>query len=211
MASWALTVGHWKRVPIKLHATLPLGLFAFSGFRFAPVQWLCTIVLIGVHELGHAWVVKRCGGQATEVVIHGFGGWCAWLGDVSPLGRAAIACGGVMAQLILLIIVLIADAIGVWPTGPEARTVFWSLTMSNAWMIGFNLLPFRPLDGAEAWQFPYLLGKSVRRSLTVHRNVVKADNDFVDTSVGDGGVKAQAENIAAQLLADARKPEEDGK
>ncbi|MFT3707625.1 MAG: hypothetical protein QM817_08150 [Archangium sp.] len=210
MASWALTVGHWKKVPIKLHATLPIGLFFFSGFRFAPVQWLCTIVLIGIHELGHAWVVKKAGGRATEVVIHGFGGWCAWVGDVSPLGRAAIACGGVGAQLLLLGAALIADAVGVWPSGPEAQLVYWSMTASNAWMIGFNLLPFRPLDGAEAWSFPYLLGVTARRRLTVHRNVIKIDGDFV--AEGEGGVKEQARDIAAQLLADARKgPDEDPK
>jgi Zn-dependent protease len=197
MASWALTVGHWKRVPIKLHATLPLGLFFFSGFRFDPVHWLCTIVLIGLHELGHAWVVKRVGGTATEVVIHGFGGWCAWNGDVSKLGRAAIACGGVAAQLLSL---------GVWPQSPAALHVFWSLTASNAWMIGFNLLPFRPLDGAEAWAFPYLLGQRVRRRLTVHRNVIKVDGDFVAS--GEGGVKEQARDIAARLLAEARKEED---
>lgn len=208
MASWALTVGHWGRVPIKLHASLPVGLFVFSGFRFAPIEWSITIALILLHELGHAWVVRRVGGQATEVVVHGFGGWCGWQGDVSPLGRAAIACGGVAAQLVLLLLTLLADAAGVWPAGPIAALVFWGFTMRNAWLIGFNLLPFRPLDGAEAWAFPWLLGKAARRRLTVHRNVVQPDGDFV--APGEGGVKAQAENIAAQLLADARKPPEGG-
>jgi Zn-dependent protease len=204
MASWAITVGHWRRVPIKLHATLPLGLFFFSGFRFAPAEWGCTLALILIHELGHAWVVRAVGGRSTEVMIHGFGGWCVWIGEVSPLGRAAIACGGVAAQLVLLIATLITGALGVWPEGNAATIVFWALTISNAWMIGFNLLPFRPLDGAEAWAFPYLLGKAARRRLTVHRNVAKVDGDFVAT--GEGGVKDQARDLAAQLLAEARKP-----
>ena len=50
MASWALTVGHWRRVPIRLHASVPLGLYVLSGFQFNPLWWLCTLVLILLHE-----------------------------------------------------------------------------------------------------------------------------------------------------------------
>jgi Zn-dependent protease len=204
MASWALTVAKWRGVPIKVHAALPLGLFAFSGFRFDPVGWACMLGIVLLHELGHAWVVRLVGGRATEVMLHGFGGWCAWRGDVTKLGRAAIACGGIAAQLVLMLIVLGVDAAGFWPQDDVSFRIFWSATYSNAYLVAFNLLPIAPLDGAEAWAFPALLGRRARLRLTTHQNVEAhvAPDDEPETS-------AQARDLAAQLLADARKDEGD--
>ena len=200
MASWALTVARWKNVPIKVHAALPLGLFVFSGFHFAPVSWACMLGIVLLHELGHAWVVRLVGGQATEVMIHGLGGWCAWRGDVTKLGRAAIACGGVGAQLVLLIIALALEAAGVWPDSENGDIVYWAFTSSNAYMIAFNLIPIAPLDGTEAWAFPSLLGQLARRKLTTHSNVAHEVAHADEPETTD-----QARDIAAQLLANARK------
>lgn len=202
MASWAVEVGRWRGVPIKVHAALPLGLFLFSGFRFDPLGWACMLGIVLLHELGHAWVVRLVGGRATEVMLHGFGGWCAWRGDVTKLGRAAIACGGIAAQLVLMIIVLVIDAAGLWPQDDVWFRVFWSATYSNAYLVALNLLPIAPLDGAEAWAFPSLLGRRARLRLTTHRNVVgdvPLDHEPETT--------AQARDLAAQLLADARRDE----
>lgn len=205
MATWALTVGRWKNVPIRVHASTPVGLYVFSGFTFDPTWWACVAGLILLHELGHAWVVRRVGGKAIEVMLTGFGGHCAWVGDVTPLGRAAIACGGVAAQLVLLLVAMVTDALGLWPLTPTTQVLLGAATVRNASLIAFNLLPIRPLDGAEAWRFPYLLGVRARRALTVHRNVTRTDGDFV--SVGGSGAKEQAAKLAAQLLEDARKDE----
>ncbi len=202
MANWSVKIGQWRKVPIHLHASVPVGLFVFSGFRVLPVWWTCLLGLILLHELGHAWVVQLAGGRATEVMLTGFGGHCAWKGEVSPLGRAAIACGGVAAQLIVLILALLLHAFELIPEEEIAATVLSAATLSNAWIIGFNLLPISPLDGAEAWAFPYRLGQVARRRLTTHRNVVHADGDFA--AAGQGGAREQAKNLAAQLLANAR-------
>lgn len=203
MSKWALQVGKWKGVPIRVHASTLLGLFVFSGFRFLPEWWACTLALVLIHELGHAAVVRFVGGQATEVMLTGFGGHCAWRGDVTPLGRAAIACGGVAAQLVLLGVVLSLDALGLWPEGPAAAVVLGAATISNAWLIGINLLPIRPLDGAEAWSFPYLLGQLSRVRLSTHRNVMHRVGDRVP--IAGAGAREQAKNLAAQLLENARK------
>jgi len=184
-------------VPIKVHAALPVGLFVFSGFHFAPVSWACMLGIVLLHELGHAWVMRLVGGRATEVMIHGFGGWCAWVGDVSRLGRAAIACGGIAAQLVLLILALALDATHLWPYSENAEIVYGALTWSNAYMIAFNLLPIAPLDGVEAWSFPYLLGVQARRRLS-NQGVVPEEPAHEEPT-------DQARDIAAQLLANARK------
>ncbi len=206
MSSWALTVGHWRRVPIRLHASLPIGLFVLSGLRFAPLEWLCLTGLVLLHELGHAVVVRRVGARATEVMLTGFGGHCAWEGEVTPLGRAAIASGGVAAQLVVLLLALATWALDLWPQGEVASTVLYAATMRNGYLIALNLLPLPPLDGAEAWAFPYRLGQRARVRLTVMKNVRHAGGDVV--SAGSGSAEDQAKRLAAQLLSDARKEEQ---
>ncbi|MFZ5444453.1 MAG: hypothetical protein ACOZQL_30960 [Myxococcota bacterium] len=83
--------------------------------------------------------------------------------------------------------------------------IFVAATFRNAWLIGFNLLPISPLDGAQAWAFPWHLGVTVRRWLSVHRDVRHAAG--VSPELGKSGAKAQAAELAAKLLDDARKPE----
>ncbi len=206
MASkWSAQVAKFRGVPIHVHANTLLGLFMLSGFRFDPIWWCCALAIILLHELGHALVVKWVGGKPTEVMIHGFGGYCAWVGEVSPVGRAAIACGGVAAQLVLLGVALSLHALGLIPQDPVSAEVFGALTYSNAWLIGLNLLPIAPLDGAEAWAFPYRLGQMARLRLTTYRNVLARDGYLAP--VGSGGVKEQAKNLAAQMLEEARKGE----
>jgi phage baseplate assembly protein gpV len=63
-----------------------------------------------------------------------------------------------------------------------------------------------PLDGAEAWAFPYRLGQRARVRLTVMKNVRHAGGDVV--SAGSGSAEDQAKRLAAQLLSDARKEEQ---
>ena len=207
MAKWSLRIGSWRGVPIRVHASAPIGLYVFSGFSFEPVWWACSLALVLLHELGHALVVRLVGARATEVMLTGYGGYCMWQGDVSPLGRAAIACGGVGAQLVLLVLALVLDALALVPATPAAQMVLWSATLSNAWLIGINLLPIAPLDGAGAWQFPYRLGQLVRSRLTIYRNVARLDGERVPTA-GDG-TEAQARSLAAKLLENARKHEDE--
>jgi len=148
-----LTVGRLRGIPIRLHWTIPLGALLFSGFTFAPAFWIGFFLLVLIHELGHATVVRAYGHQVLKVDVTGFGGLCHWFGSASRMERGAIAWGGVLAQLGLYVATLLVLLL---TGGAHAR---WSLelasvwTGTNLWIIGLNLLPFPPLDGAEAWRF----------------------------------------------------------
>ncbi|MFO0597794.1 MAG: hypothetical protein U0228_21010 [Myxococcaceae bacterium] len=203
----AFTIATWRGTAFKLHVTFPLGLLLLSGFTFDPLTWVTVTALVLLHEVGHLLVVRAVGGRSSEVVLTGFGGWCRWSGEVSPLGRAAIACGGIAAQLLVLVPALVLLELGLMPRGPVLDEVVFALTFRNAWLAAFNLLPVPPLDGAEAWRFPIELGRALRRRLTSHRNVVHVGaTDFLDTPA-EGGDAERAKDIAAQLLANARKDE----
>lgn len=159
-------VGKVNGVPVKLHWSTALGAAFFSGFQFAPAFWLAFIVLVLVHEFGHAWFVRRLGHRALSVEVMGFGGLCQWDGRRSTrLDRAVIAWGGVVFQALLLVATLAAD----WLLGPPS--VLWqaqvlaAFTTTNLWLIGLNLLPIGPLDGAEAWKV-FAAARSARVPLT---------------------------------------------
>lgn len=193
MSRWALKVGRWKDVPIFVHASTPLGLLVYAGI--SPSAWAAFAGVILLHELGHAAVVHAVGARATEVMIHGFGGHCRWQGDVSELGRAAIACGGVAAQLVLLFVALALEKLGAVPWDVQVSTFWYRLTVGNAIIIALNLLPLRPLDGADAWRFPLLLGRRARLALSGRSTRPPVSED-------------DARAVASRMLDDARRDDD---
>lgn len=143
--------GVWRGVPVRLHWTAPLGALIFGGLRVAPAVWFAFFALVVIHELGHAWLVRRYGHHVMAIDVTGFGGLCRWVGSATTYERAAIAWGGVAAQAVLLV-----AASAIYELLGPPRTVIGSQLVSgfifaNFWLIALNLLPFPPFDGAEAW------------------------------------------------------------
>jgi stage IV sporulation protein FB len=145
---WLL--GRWRGAPIKLHFSVVLCLILFSRFRWSPGFFVAYPCLLLAHELGHAVLVQRYGHRLAAVEVTGLGGVCHWSGNAAPLERAIIAWGGVLAQLG----VFAATELWLWllpPTGGFGWQMASAFTDTNLWLIGINLLPIPPLDGARAW------------------------------------------------------------
>jgi Zn-dependent protease len=155
-------VARFRGIPVRFHWTTPLCAILVSRFEFRPVLWVGYLVLVLMHELGHAAVVRYHGHQVESVDVHGLGGLCRWSGRSTPIQRATIAWGGVWAQMIIL---AAAYAV-IFALGPPMTSVGHQLatlcTSVNFWVICINLVPIRPLDGAEAWP---LFGLLWRRRL----------------------------------------------
>jgi Zn-dependent protease len=149
--------GYWqpfslRGIPIRFHWSVLLGAFLFSGFRFAPAFWLSFPVLVLVHELGHAWVIRRLGHRALAVEVTGFGGTCHWDPRfASRLHHALVAWGGVGAQVVLLLAAVTYLFVTGGPRLPWEAEVLHVFTTTNVMLIALNLLPIAPLDGARAW------------------------------------------------------------
>jgi hypothetical protein len=152
-----LTLGTWRGVPIRVHWTVALGALIFGGFRFAPGAWIGFFLIVLLHELGHAYLVHRRNLRTVAVSIHGFGGECRYGGRVTELDRAVIAWGGVLAQALVLAAVLVLGAVIGPPSSMFTAELRNTLITTNLILIGLNLLPFPPLDGAEAWRLPKLM------------------------------------------------------
>jgi Zn-dependent protease len=165
--SW--TIARPFGVPLRIHWSVPVCALLAGGIRVAPGAWLAYLLLVLIHEAGHALVVRRAGGRPTALEVLGFGGLCWWEGSVSPVGRACIAWGGVWAQMVVLALTLAGTAVFGKPGndhGFVAQMIDVAIT-GNLWLIGVNLLPIPPLDGAEAWRlFPLLARRrAARRAL----------------------------------------------
>jgi Zn-dependent protease len=160
MAAFArgyLRIGAWRGAPVLLHWSIVLGALFFGGFRFEPAFWAAFFGLILLHELGHAFFVRRFGQRLISVEVHGLGGLCTWSGRVSPVQRAVIAWGGVVAQSLVLVGAALFLATHGPPETLAGRQVLAVATWTNVFMIALNLIPVRPLDGAEAWPLIPLL------------------------------------------------------
>jgi Zn-dependent protease len=165
--SGSLTVARPFGVPVRIHWSVLLFAFFAGQFSFAPGAWLAYLLLILIHEAGHAFVVRRVGARATALDVLGFGGLCWWEGEVTPLQRACIAWGGIWAQLVVLVVTAVCVGFLGHPASKFADDMVNVALWSNLWLIGMNLLPIPPLDGKEAWSlFPLL-----RRRLALRREL----------------------------------------
>jgi stage IV sporulation protein FB len=160
LRSGFLTIGRVLGAAVRLHWSLPLGAVVFTGLRIAPGAWLGFLVIVLVHELGHAVAAARSGLRVTTVDAHGLGGVCRWEGYPSPKQRAFIAWAGVIAQAALGLSTLALLGAAGRPTGAFGVDLVHALLFTNLWLIGLNLLPIPPLDGAEAWTIVLILLRS---------------------------------------------------
>lgn len=153
-----LTLGRWRGAPVRLHWTLPVGALVFGQGRIVPGFWLGFFLLVFIHELGHAFLVRRYRHQVVSIDVHVFGGACRWSGDPTAIDRARIAWGGVLAQAVAYAVARAGLALAGPPETLFAAQLLDAFTTTNVWLIAINLIPVPPLDGAEAWKLLGLRG-----------------------------------------------------
>jgi hypothetical protein len=98
-----------------------------------------------------------------SIDVTGFGGLCRWSGNPTRFERAAIAWGGVLAQGVLLVGAVALAFTGVWASVPGGNLLGGALIYTNLMIMGLNLIPLPPLDGAEAWPLLGMLPEAVGR------------------------------------------------
>jgi hypothetical protein len=193
-------VGSFRGAPIRFHWSIPFGAVLFTGFRFVPGAWLGIVVLILLHELGHAVLVKSRGLSIVSIDVHGLGGVCRYQGDASPKSRAIIAWGGVLAQFLAFVVaftlVLVLGMPSQWFLAQFVDSFLWS----NLMLAAFNLIPIKPLDGGDAWQLPRIWNKQRQHRRTqkkierVRKAEAAADGDQVRETVRQALARAQRDS-----------------
>jgi stage IV sporulation protein FB len=139
----------------RVHWSTPL-IAVIAGGAYHPFVALAYLLVIVIHELGHAFFARRFGLHVVSIDVHGFGGVCRWSGSTTPVRHAIIAWGGIVFQLVL------GAACMLYKNEPFLGMVFGV----NLLLMIVNALPIPGLDGWEAW--PLFHPRNVR-SLFVRR------------------------------------------
>lgn len=121
----------------------------------ALLAYAAYLLLILIHELGHALVVRLVGGTVTRIDLRLAHGVCWHSASTSEKQTIAIAWGGVLAQAVLFVAVLIVTAL--WRLPEVFGPALLVLIALNVVMFFHNLLPISPLDGSKAWRVLRLL------------------------------------------------------
>jgi Zn-dependent protease len=158
------TLGRLRGAPIRLHWSVPVGAFFWGHFQIVPAFWLGFVALILIHELGHALMVLRYGLGLSEIAVHGVGGYCRHERSGSRFEEAAVAWGGVLAQLALFVVVLLWLLLVGRPTTIHGAHLVQVFTETNLLVAALNLIPVEPLDGAKAWPLLGMLRARFRKS-----------------------------------------------
>lgn len=131
--------------PVRLHWSLLLGGFLFCAAQPHPLLLLGYVLLLLAHLLGHLLATAGTRLRVSGAMLHALGGELLGEGEVSPVRRSLIALCGVLAQLALLLLALCLAM---------PADLHDALTRRNGVMLLLNLVPLKPLDGAQAWRLP---------------------------------------------------------
>ena len=212
-------VASWRGVPVYVSWTVLLSvpfLMVFGhSLRSALLALPGYLFLIVLHEAGHAWVAQRLRVPVLAVELHGMHGLCRYETPYYERDDVLIACGGVAAQLALLVLA--------WPlwyllpllsatVAGALRPTMSMLVWGNIVMIAFNLIPAPGLDGERAWKaLPYgwewLREYAQRRRRTAKRRTTlravpaaQPDKEQQMRELPDEPASADAAAAAARLL-----------
>ena len=176
---YSLIIDLWENVPIRLHwSILPLAVI-LTGFKYYPSYLIAFLVLIIIHEIGHALVVRFYRFNVHELFIHGFGGTCFWSGSSTIFQECLIAWGGVFAQFLVFLFFNFSPYFIDYPKNAVIEPIFRVFIGTNLLIVLINLIPFEPCDGAQAWKiFPPLwrrLAKRRKSKQVNQKHIVKDD------------------------------------
>jgi len=109
------------------------------------------LAMIWIHETGHLIAAHRRGSEVFEIEIYPILGITRFQTPWSRLDHCIIAWGGVIAQAIVAIpLVLWVTVFGFTPF-QSLNAMFAILGYFSLCVAAFNLLPVPRLDGAVAW------------------------------------------------------------
>lgn len=172
---WLTRIARISHVDIYVHwTTFLIGALTLLGARRNPLPALvgltAYLAILIIHESGHLIIARRRGYDALSIELYPVFGIARFESPGSRFDRGLIAWGGVLAQAIVSVpIVLCVAALGYtpWDTLNTALVILGAASLCFA---AFNLLPFRPLDGSVAWDL--IPAFFERRRLRRNRRVV---------------------------------------
>ena len=156
----ARVYAHWS---VAVVAIAILGMSARS-LTMALVGICSYFGMILLHEAGHAYFAKRQRLDRLSIRLSAIHGTCAYEKPESPEQEYIVAWGGVIAQLVVAIPLVVSNNFfafaNIDPFGPIVAILgYYSLIV-----VAMNLIPAHGLDGGKAWRLLPLLVRRWRRN-----------------------------------------------
>ena len=145
-----------------MHWSFPVGgllISAYAGFNIweAAFFGLGYVLLIAIHEAGHAAAARQLGLKVFAIYISGAGGECQSEPPQTVRGAFFLWSAGLIAQTALLLGSVFYMQIVGQPTSQLARCLLLSFTVVNVILLFINLVPEKsggglPTDGYVLWK-----------------------------------------------------------
>ncbi len=107
--------------------------------------------LLLFHEIGHAFVAEHFRREILAIDIYGVIGVCSYEYYEDPYEESAIAWGGILAQLIVLVPALLGLFFRINLVSDVLNVILVMFSYFNIMLIIINLAPAKGLDGYKAW------------------------------------------------------------
>jgi Zn-dependent protease len=126
---------------------------AYASPLWNLLEYVALFGIVLLHEFGHALACRQVGGTAQQILLWPLGG----IASVKPPQRPGAVlwsiAAGPLVNVALVFVFLTANLAGsglnLWDTAPNVREFLRALSITNAALLIFNLLPIYPLDGGQ--------------------------------------------------------------
>jgi Zn-dependent protease len=157
-------IGTWKNIPFYMHWSvflwLPYYWSSYHDLAWAELSLVGFLVLLVVHEAGHAIAAMSRSLRVHAIELHAFRGLCWHEPAYREEDDVLVAWGGVLGQCCLLVLAL-AVQYALAESAPgmlyALAPLFHVFIKANLVIAAINLLPVEPLDGYRAWRVIPLL------------------------------------------------------
>jgi len=126
---------------------------AYASPMWNVLEYIALFLIVLLHEFGHALACRQVGGEANRITLWPLGG----VASITPPQRPgamlwSIAAGPLVNVALVFVLLganLFAGSLGLWEVAPNGREFLHALSVTNAVLLVFNLLPIYPLDGGQ--------------------------------------------------------------
>jgi len=126
---------------------------AYTSPGWNILEYVALFVIVLLHEFGHALACRQVGGQANRIMLWPLGGVALVNPPQRPKAMLWSIAAGPLVNVILVGVLWGASAAGdvlnLWRGIPNVHQLLHALSLINAGLLIFNLLPIYPLDGGQ--------------------------------------------------------------
>jgi Zn-dependent protease len=203
----------YKGSPVNLDYSLifvvPFYFFFYDNWKLLPIFVLTLLLLVLFHELGHAYICNRLKVKVYKIDISFLMGVCTYERPYYELEDIYISWGGILAQLIILVIAFISiQSYLILNNIPDLRysdndvliLISHVLIKLNIFIIFINLVPVKGLDGYFAWK--------IIRNITLSSFFMVLKN-WKKNKRRKEKLKVSSEKIASEIISKITKTKKD--